>query len=112
MVRPAFGLLSPTDLRESLLPPMAKANENRIITDKRLPVTVLSGFLGAGKTALLRHILTNRQGLQVALRVAKAEGFLLRSEDLSRALRGFVRNIKVFRPKLTSMIYNLSKGSR
>ncbi len=29
--------------------------------DTRLPVTVLSGFLGAGKTSLLKHILTNRE---------------------------------------------------
>ena len=31
---------------------------------KRLPVTVLSGFLGTGKTTLLNHILRNRQGLR------------------------------------------------
>jgi|GEM_PF-6028706 len=29
---------------------------------KRLPVTVLSGFLGAGKTTMLNHILQNREG--------------------------------------------------
>lgn len=34
---------------------------------KRLPVTVLSGFLGAGKTTVLSHILNNHQGKKVAV---------------------------------------------
>lgn len=37
------------------------------MTDKRLPVTVLSGFLGAGKTTVLNHILANRDNLKVAV---------------------------------------------
>jgi G3E family GTPase len=34
---------------------------------QQLPVTVLSGFLGAGKTTLFSHILNNCEGKKVAV---------------------------------------------
>ncbi|SFD38357.1 zinc metallochaperone GTPase ZigA [Pseudoalteromonas denitrificans] len=37
------------------------------LVNTKLPVTVLSGFLGAGKTTVLSHILNNRKGLKVAI---------------------------------------------
>ena len=37
--------------------------------DERLPVTLVTGFLGSGKTTLVNHILSNRRGVRAAVLV-------------------------------------------
>lgn len=50
----------------------------------KIPVTVITGFLGAGKTSLVRHLLTHNQGRRIAVIVNEfgevgIDGDLLRS---------------------------------
>eukprot|EP00667_Euglena_gracilis_P003154 EG_transcript_3159 len=40
---------------------------NSDLAGRQIPVTILSGFLGSGKTTALKHLLENREGLKVGV---------------------------------------------
>ena len=53
--------------RMSTRPPPPVAPPNSSGTDKRIPVTVLTGYLGSGKTTLLNRILNTNHGKKIAV---------------------------------------------
>ncbi|MFZ3237886.1 MAG: GTP-binding protein, partial [Stellaceae bacterium] len=50
------------------VPPDPRATE-RDSREARLPVTIVTGFLGSGKTTLVNHILAERGGTRTAVMV-------------------------------------------
>ncbi|CAN0257884.1 unnamed protein product [Ectocarpus sp. 6 AP-2014] len=71
----AVGSSSPTRSSSSLEAAASSAettsqleqDEEEGGSDDRVPVTLISGFLGAGKTSLLQSLLKNRQGIRIGM---------------------------------------------
>ena len=63
----------PTIFRKGVIariPPFAEAGlRNMRMSIEKIPVTIITGFLGAGKTTLVRHLMQNPQGRRLAILV-------------------------------------------
>lgn len=64
---------------------------SEVIENKIIPVTVLSGFLGSGKTSILQHILKNKDGYKVAVIVNDMAEINIDSEILKNENLSFTR---------------------
>ena len=64
--------------------PSVRGTQFKINMAKKIPVTIITGFLGSGKTTLIRHLLTHNHGRRIAVIVNEfgelgIDGELLRS---------------------------------
>ncbi len=46
---------------------MIKKTTLPVISNTRIPATIITGFLGAGKTTLIRHLLAHANGKRIAI---------------------------------------------
>ena len=49
---------------------------------RSIPITIISGFLGSGKTTFLQHLLQNQDGLRIALGLLRVLNDLIALCDL------------------------------
>ena len=57
----------------------------------RIPATVITGFLGAGKTSLLRHLVSHARGRRIALVINEFGELALTPEDAPTAIVSLAR---------------------
>ncbi len=71
----------------------------------KVPVTIVTGFLGAGKTTLIRHVLENARGRRLALVINEfgdvgVDGDILRSCGIDTCPGGKYRRTRQRLPLL------------
>lgn len=66
-----------------------------VLVAKPVPVTVITGFLGAGKTTLVRHILTQDHGFRIAI-ILNVSAFRCVAVDSATLMRELWLNTSTF----------------